>query len=49
LIVKKTINYDFRKIIKDDNLQNNEKAQKFDNEYKDEFEILEYFLDTFKL
>ncbi len=49
LIVKKTINYDFRKIIKDDNLQNNEKAQKFDNEYKDEFEILEYFLDTFEL
>ena len=49
LIVKKSINYDFRKIIKDDNLQNNEKAQKFDNEYKDEFEILEWFLDSFEL
>ena len=49
LIVKKAINYDFRKIIKDDNLQNNEKAQKFDNEYKDEFEILEEFLENFEL
>ncbi len=49
LIVKKAINYDFRKIIKDDNLQNNEKAQKFDNEYKDEFEILNEFLENFEL
>ena len=37
LIIKKTISYDYRKIIQDENLSNNEKVQKFDNEYVDEF------------
>jgi collagenase-like PrtC family protease len=49
LIVKKAINYDYRKIIQDENLSNNEKAAKFDNEYKNEFEKLEDLLEDFVL
>jgi len=47
LIVKKSINYDYRKIIQDKNLSNNEKVEKFYNTYKDEFEQLEENLENY--
>ncbi len=49
LIIKKAINYDYRKIITDKNLSNNEKAQKFDNEYEDEFILLKDKLEKYIL
>jgi len=48
-IIKKVINYDFRKIIKDDSLNNNEKIEKFNNEYKNEFETLDNILEEYNL
>jgi len=47
LIVKKSIRYDYRKIIQDKNLTNNEKVELFDNTYKDEFEQLEELLESY--
>ena len=47
LITKKSINYDFRKIIKDENLSNNEKAEKFDNDYVEDFEKLEQIIEDY--
>jgi len=47
LMIKKAINYDYRKIIQDNYLINNEKVEKFDNTYKDEFEQLEEVLENY--
>jgi len=46
LIIKKSINYDFRKIIKDDKVPNNEKAKQFDNTYISEFDQLKDSMDN---
>jgi len=48
-IVKKSINYDYRKIIKDENLSNNEKAKLFDKTYEDEFTKLHSLLDVYAI
>jgi len=47
LIIKKSINYDYRKIVKNENLLNNEKAEKFDNIYLDEFDRLDIKLNEY--
>jgi len=41
---KKAIRYDFRKIIQNEKLENNEKVKELDNEYLDEFEQLDNIL-----
>ncbi len=46
-IKKKAIKYDFRKIIWNDELENNEKVKLFDNEYLDEFQQLEKILEEY--
>ena len=47
LIVKKTINYDFRRILQKEDISNNEKIEKFDNEYLDEFEQLSELFEEY--
>jgi F0F1-type ATP synthase delta subunit len=49
LLVKKTIKYDFRKIINDKEITNNEKVKILDNEYKNDFEQLDIFLQQYDL
>jgi len=46
-LVKKAIRYDFRKIIQNQELENNEKVAQLDNEYKNEFEQLEDLLEEY--
>lgn len=48
-IVKKSINYDYRKIVKDEKLSNNEKAKLFDKTYEDEFTQLHNLLDIYPI
>jgi len=49
LIIKKSINYDFRKIIKNESLDNNQKIEKFNNEYIDDFNKLDNLLEEYEL
>ncbi len=49
LITKKAINYDFRKIIQDKELSNNEKVEKFDNTYENEYKQLENAFEKYEL
>ena len=46
-IRKKSIRYDFRKLIRDKNLENNKKVAQLDNEYKDEFQQIEELLEEY--
>jgi collagenase-like PrtC family protease len=46
-IRKKAIRYDFRKLIWDKNLENNEKVAKLDNEYKDEFQQIDELIEEY--
>jgi len=48
-IRKKAIRYDFRKIVKDESLENNQKVEQLDNEYKDEFQQIEELLENYLL
>ncbi len=45
LIIKQASKADYRKIIRNTEEENNTKVAKFENEYKDEFELLEEIMD----
>jgi len=49
LVYKKGVKYDFRKIIKNEELDNNQKVKKFNNNYKNEFEELNNLVEDFEL
>jgi len=48
-VIKKAIRYDFRKIIQNQDLENNEKVAQLDNEYKNEFEQIKELLEEYFL
>lgn len=49
LIVKQSINYDYRKIIQNKDLTNNQKSKFFENDYYDDFQVLNELYEEYEL